>query len=154
MNRLLTLALPLLLIAGACSKRETPEEQIQKMLDEGVELLEKGDVAGAGDLLSDDYMDSGKRDKKMLKRIAFFYLRAQKASFFLRETQITMSDDLKSAEVATNVIVGARAADVEKLTDRLPSGVRKLPITMRVVKEGDDWRIAGIEGDGLKGGMD
>jgi hypothetical protein len=151
MIRLALSALVALTLVG-CKERVSPEEEIQRMLDEGVSLLEKGDISGAGDLISDDYMDKSGRDKKTLKRIAFFMMRAQKVSFFLRETEIVMADDLRTAEVKTKVIVGARRADITSLTDALPSGVRKLPITLRVAKLDGDWRVVAIEGDGLKGG--
>jgi ketosteroid isomerase-like protein len=132
------LALPLFL-AGACSEKLTPEQAVLKTLKAGIQGLGDGDVNAAADTLHEDYKDKGGRNRKQMKAMAFFYLRQGPVSVVLSDTQVKVEGN--TATVKT----GAVAVQGKVIPDR----ARQLTLTISLVKDGDQWLVTAIDGEGI-----
>ncbi len=125
----------LILAAGllsSCNKKLSDEEQIRRVLDEGVVHLEKGDSAAAADLLSDSYLDTNKRTKTTMKRIAFFILQRGPIRAVLRDVKIEVNGNNATATFVAVALQGNEK--IESLTDVLPTGGRPLELTVSFFK--------------------
>lgn len=145
----LLVALGLGLLASACTKTLTDEEQVRKVLDDGMAALEEGDVGAAGDLLADDYKDPAKRDKRTLKQIALLVLRRGPLRVVLRDVQIQVEGTAATATFDAVAVQGA--AEVKEMSDLLPQNAKQMKMTVKLSKQGDAWRVTSIEGDGMRG---
>lgn len=144
-----TAALACGLLLGACSKKpETPEQQIQKVLEAGVSALEAKDLRAAGDLLADGYKDARGRDKKRMKAIAFLVLRQGPVRLSLADEVVEVDESGTRATVRATVRALQTAGAPETVGDLLPRG-RAVEVELQLVKEDDEWRVAAIEGDGV-----
>ena len=83
-----------------------------------------------------------------MKRIAFFVLRQGPIHVALRDVKIVVSADHATATFAAMALQGN--ASIETLTDVLPTGARRLDMTVRFFKEDGTWRVIAIEGDGMR----
>lgn len=131
-----------------CPAAPTPEQAMRKVLDAGAAALGKGDVAAAGDLLSDAYRDGAGRDKRTMKQIAFVALRQGPVRVVYRDVSIQVEGERGTATLQAFVVQGQ--AEVASLEDLLPQNARQLALTVSFAKEGDEWRVISIEGDGLR----
>jgi hypothetical protein len=140
-------------VVGCSKKSVSPEEAIEQQIALGVTALEKKDVAAAGDLVHETYRDSADRDKRRLKAIAFFYLRGNDARFAIQDEKVSVDPDGIGATWEANV-VALRSKSAKKVVgDLVPDG-RAAHIIIRLLREGDDWLITSIEGDGMGKGAD
>lgn len=136
------------MLASSCTEKLSDEEQIRRVLDEGVAHLEKGDSAAAADLLSDSYLDTNKRTKKTMKRIAFFVLQRGPIRAVLRDVKIDVKGQNATATFTAVAVQGN--AKIESLSDVVPTGGRQLEMTVSFYKEDGTWRVMGMEGDGMR----
>lgn len=149
----LALTLVLVGLAASCSKKETPEQQIRALLDEGVKALEAKDVGAAADLLAEGYKDALGRDKKQMRAIAFVVLRQGPVRLSLSDEVIEVEPGGQRAKVTAKVRALQTAGAPETVGDLVPRG-RAVEVELALVKEGDDWRVTAIDGDGVRGGVD
>lgn len=155
-GRLLSFAVALAcgLLLGACSKTpETPEQQIQKVLAAGVSALETKDIGAAGDLLADGYRDARGRDKKRMKAIAFVVLRRGPVRLSLSDEVVEVDESGTRATVRAKVRALQTAGAPETVGGLLPRG-RAVEVELSLVKEGDEWRVTAIDGDGVGAGLE
>src|SRR5687767_15863786 len=87
----------------ACSPKETPEQQIRKVLDEGAAALEARDSDRAAKTLSDSYKDTAGRDKQKLKGLAFFALQQGPVLVSMQTVDIQL-DGKDKANVSMKVL--------------------------------------------------
>lgn len=140
-------AIAVLLLAG-CTEKLSDEEQIRRVLDQGVAHLEAGDSASAADLLSERYLDSTRRDRTTMKRIAFFILRRGPVRIALKDVVIDVEGNKATARFVAWGLQGA--AEINTLSDVLPTGARQMQLDVKLAREDDDWRVTAIDGDGMK----
>lgn len=129
--------------AGAC-KRDRPEEQIRRTLDEAIAALGNKDAREAGAVLADDFVDDAKRGKKDLVRLAFLAL--QRGPVFVKLTSVdtTVSGDEASTKASALAVQGSAA--VQSAADLLDTNARTFQLALSWRKEGSAWRITRIEG--------
>lgn len=138
----------LLLFALGCSEKRTPEQQIEALLEQGVKALEDKDIKAAGALLADSYKDSNGRDQRQLKGIAFLVLRRGPVHLSLSDKKIELDASGQRAIVSMKVTALQTAGAPQTVGDLMPRG-RAVDVQLHVVKEGDEWRVTAIEGDGM-----
>ncbi|HEY4224114.1 MAG TPA: hypothetical protein VGO62_22320 [Myxococcota bacterium] len=134
------------LCALSCSKPETPEAQIQKLLDRGAKALEDKDAAAAADTLSDRYGDNAHHNKQQLKQLAFFALQQGPLLVSFQTVDIHVDGAHATAKLAVLAVQGS--ATIVSPKDLLPSNARAYNLSLRLEKDGKDWKIDAIDGLG------
>jgi hypothetical protein len=154
-SRLLAFSLALVLFGAlsACSEKQTPEQQIRALLDQGVKALEEKDVAAAAELLSESYQDKSGRDRQRMKGIAFVVLRRGPVRLEISDEVIEVEPGGQRAKVSAKVRALQTASEPETVGDLMPRG-QAVDVEIHLVKEGDDWLVTAIEGDGVGAGFD
>lgn len=140
------------LALAACSPKETPEQQIRKVLDEGAAALEARDSDRAAKTLSDAYKDSAGRDKSKLKGLTFFALQQGPVLVSMQTVDIQL-DGKEKANVSMKVLAIQGSATLKSAKDLLPTNARSFDLKIAMVKEGE-WKVASIEGINVGGGFD
>ena len=135
--------------ALACEEKKTPEQEIQELLDRGVAALEKNQLSEAVALLSDSYLDVSGRDQQKMKSLTFMLLRRGPVMVFMSDVQIKVNGVSASVQLKATAVQGKRK--IAQLKDVIPQNARKMDITLQLLKEGDDWGITAIDGDGFGG---
>jgi hypothetical protein len=126
----------------------TAEEEIRRVLKEGVERLEARDLKGAVALLAEDYQDGGGRTRDNLKGIAFVIFQRGPVLVHLSDVRITLQDDATAtAELKAIALQGAEA--VQTARDLLPTRGRALELTVKLHKRSGKWLVSAIDGDNL-----
>ena len=139
----------LVMLSLACAKKETPEAQIRKVLDEGAAALEAQDAPRAAEVLSDAYKDGSGRTKDKLKGLAFFAL--QQGPVLVSMQTVDIQVDGQTAAVTMKVLAIQGSPVLKTAKDLLPTNARSFDLKLTMVKEGD-WKVATL--DGLpRGGM-
>lgn len=138
---------------SACSPKETPEQQIRKVLDEGAAALEARDSDRAAETLSDSYKDSAGRDKSKLKGLTFFALQQGPVLVSMQTVDIQL-DGKDKANVSMKVLAIQGSATLKTAKDLLPTNARSFDLKIAMAKEGSDWRVASIDGIHVGGGFD
>lgn len=146
----LLVALPVAALLAACAgDKKTPEEQVRATLDEGVAALEDNDLAKAGDLLDESYRDRAGRDRRAMKAIAFYLLRQGPVRFNLSGVETQLAPDGESATVRAKVVAVQGNARIESARDLAPRGARSVDVVVKLIRDGDEWRVTSIDGDGI-----
>jgi hypothetical protein len=123
----------------------SPEDQIRALLNEGVAALEAQDVAGAADLLHDDYKDGGGRTKSALKGVTFMALRRGPVFIGLTKVDIAVDGARATADVEGVALQGQ--PEVKVARDLLPERGRAFDVTVALTRVDDDtWRVTAIDG--------
>lgn len=138
------------LALASCATKETPEAQIRKLLDDGAAALEARDAARAAETLSESYRDGAGRTKDKLKGLAFFAL--QQGPVLVSMQTVDIAVDGARARVTMKVLAIQGSPELKTAKDLLPTNARSFDLTLTMVKDDGDWRVAAI--DGLpRGGM-
>lgn len=138
---------------AACSPKETPEQEIRKVLDEGAAALEARDSDRAAKTLSETYKDSSGRDKQKLKGLAFFALQQGPVLVSMQAVD-TQLDGKDKANVSMKVLAIQGSATLKSAKDLLPTNARSFDLKIAMVREDGDWKVASIEGINVGGGFD
>lgn len=144
------LMFPAFALVVSCAAKETDEQLILKVLDEGVAALEERDVARAKKLLAEDYEDASKRQKQTMGQLAFFATQRGPLAISLRNIQITV-DGLR-ATVTLNALAlqgGSEIMEMKELKDLLPERGRDFKLTLTLEKRDDKWLVVAMDGDGM-----
>lgn len=148
------LMLPALFLVVSCAARETDEQMILGVLDEGVAALEERDVARAKKLIAEDYADASKRKKQTMGQLAFFATQRGPLAISLRNIMITV--DGPRATVTLNALAlqgGAEIMEMKELKDLLPERGRDFKLTLTLEKRDDKWLVTAMDGDGMNASM-
>lgn len=146
---LLALLALLVGLGAACAKKESPEVQIRKVLDEGAAALEARDAPRAAETLSDTYKDGKGRTKDKLQALAFFALQQGPVLVSMQTVDIKVAGGDK-ASMSMKVLAIQGSSELKTAKDLLPTNARSFDLTIAMVKEGSDWKVASI--DGIPGG--
>jgi hypothetical protein len=141
--RVLFLALGLL--GASCAKKATEEDQVRKVIDEGVAALEARDSARAAETLAEDYSDARGRTRDKLKRIAFFVL--QQGPVLVRLSDVQIKVEGKSATATIKALAMQGSGELKTAADLLPTNARAFDLTLRFSKESGDWLVTALDGD-------
>lgn len=139
------MALVTLMVLLFSGKTLSPEDQIKKVIADGVTALEAADVKGATTLLHEDYKDEGGRTKDALKGVTFMALRRGPLVVGLTKVDVTVSGDTASAVVQGVALQGH--AEVKVARDLLPQRGRAFDATLAFRRVDDEtWRVTAIDG--------
>lgn len=141
------------LALSSCSPKETPEQQIRKVLDEGAAALEARDSDRAAKTLSDAYKDSAGRDKSKLKGLTFFALQQGPVLVSMQTVDIQL-DGKEKANVSMKVLAIQGSATLVTAKDLLPTNARSFDLKIAMAREGSEWKVASIDGINVGGGFD
>jgi hypothetical protein len=132
---------------SGCEKKATPEEEIRALLNRGVGALEANQLSEVVDLLAKEYLDSGGRDYKKMKSLAFIVLRRGPVMVFLSDVSVQVNGVSGTVQLKATAIQGKKK--ITALKDVVPQNARKMDLTIQVLKNGSDWEITAIDGDGF-----
>ena len=118
------------------------------MLLAGAKALDDNKMSDAMDVISEQYGDSAKRDKKQLKGILFIALRRGPVWVALRDIVVTL--DGAKASASLNAFAMQGKAKIETLGDVIPDQARKFELEIKLMKDDDTWTITAIEGLGAQ----
>ncbi len=121
------------------------EDQIRKVIDDGVAALEAADVKGATTLLHEDYRDESGRTKDALKGVTFMALRRGPLVVGLTKVDVTVAGESARAVVQGVALQGH--AEVKVARDLLPQRGRAFDATVAFRRvDHDTWRVTAIDG--------
>lgn len=105
----LVVVLSLLFQLTACSRTER-EEEVYRLVQQGVELAEAHDLGGLMDLTQDDFTaDPGKRSSKDVRRILFVtFKRFGKFNILYPKPSVRLSEDEETAIVKMNFLITSK----------------------------------------------
>ena len=146
--RACTLAMGLALALGAC-KKDTEEQKVLRVVDDGVAAIEAGQVGDAMDLVAEDYSDESGTDKGTIKAyLAGQMLRGDRITIVRRDEKVKVEGSAATASFDAAIFQGDRS----KLKGVLPqrSGTYRFTLTLR--KDGDAWRVTKAKWEGISAG--
>jgi len=132
---------------SGCEKKLTPEEEIRALINRGVAALEANQLSQVVELLAKEYLDSGGRDYKKMKSLAFIVLRRGPVMVFLSDVSIDVNGVSGTVQLKATAIQGQKK--ITALKDVIPQKARKMDLTIQVLKNGNDWEIMAMDGDRL-----
>lgn len=129
----------LVLLGGACSKSQTPEQRIRAMLANAEQSAEKKDVRALRDDVSDQYLDADGRDRRMIDAaLRVYVLRHQSIHLLTRIDSITFKRPEEANVVIFVAMAGRPIVDAAKLAAFQASLYR---FDLGLVEEGSTWRV-------------
>jgi len=146
--RACTLAMGLALALGAC-KKDTEEQKVLRVVDDGVAAIEAGQVGDAMDLVAEDYSDESGTDKGTIKAyLAGQMLRGDRITIVRRDEKVKVEGSAATASFDAAIFQGDRS----KLKGVLPqrSGTYRFTLTLR--KDGDAWLVTKAKWEGISAG--
>ena len=132
-----TLVLGAALALGGC-KKDTEEQKVLRVIDDGVAAIEAGQVGDAMDLVADDFSDENGTDKGMIKGyLAGQMLRGDRITIVRRDENVKVDGTAATASFDAAIFQGDRA----KLKGVVPqrSGTYRFTLTFR--KDDGDWLV-------------
>lgn len=135
---LLSCFLPLVMVA--CGEKQTPEQQVRQYIAFAEDAVEKRDVIDLGKLISDQYTDSGRRDRRALVGLAAgYFLRHKNIHLFTRIKDIDFpAPDTASVELYV-AMTGSPVTGAQALID-LRADLMKFNLTLK--SDGDEWLLS------------
>lgn len=134
------LLLPLLLLLQACSgDGDSPEEQLQRFVDRGVQAAEARSADDLVELVARDYIDQQGHNRKQLGGLLrAYFLRHRNIHLFTRIDRI----EIAAANQASLSLHVAMAGTVISDVDALASlRARLYRFELQLVREDDEWRL-------------
>ena len=133
------LLLPALLLLSACSgDEESPEEQIRRFIDAGVEAAESRSVDGITELLHRDFIDEkGNNRVQAGKLLRLYFIRHKNIHLFTRIDEIEMLTENQASVSLYVAMAGTAIADVDALASLR---ARVYRFELQLLKQ-DEWRL-------------
>lgn len=142
----LTVALGLVVIVAWIALRgedDDPEAQIRATLQRAVEAVERKDLGGVMEVVSERF-ESGELTRDRVKGILFMQLqRNDWGRVFLTDTAVELIQD-DHAEVKTAAVL-AGGERVEALRDVAPARASVYRFELELRKEEDEWRVTSAQ---------
>lgn len=112
------LLLTLLLLMPACRDNpDSPEDQIRRFIEAGVQAAEKHSVDELGALVHDDYIDQQGRNRKQIGLLLRgYFLRHKSIHLFTRIDSIEILADNQASVSLHVAMAGAMISDVDALS--------------------------------------
>jgi hypothetical protein len=139
-------------VALGCAKKDSPEAQIKKVIDDGIAGLEDRDADKAAETLADDYADKSHRTKKQLKQLAFFALQQGPLIVAVQDEHVHVDGDTGTVELHLLAVQGN--AQLKSASDLLPSNAKTFALTLHFAKQGSVWKVSSIDGLGGAAGLE
>jgi hypothetical protein len=143
-RRARTLAGFILLLAAALSAQgcrdggESPEEQIRRFIDAGVQAAEDRSADALTELVHDNYIDQQGRNRKQLGLLSrAYFMRHQNIHLFTRIDSIEFLAENQASVSLLVAMAGTVISDVDALASL---SARVYRFELQLIKE-DDWRL-------------
>lgn len=140
------LVLGFALALGACRK-DTEEQKVLRVVDDGVAAVEAGQVGDAMDLVAEDFSDEGgSTDKGMIKAyLAGQMIRGDRITVVRRDEKVKVDGASATASFDAAIFQGDRS----KLRGVLPqrSGTYRFTLTLR--KDDGAWLVTKAKWEGI-----
>ena len=133
------LLIMLLLALVACSENQTPEQQVRQFIATGKAAAEERDVIALSELISEQYGDPSRRDRRALIGLTTgYFLRHKNIHLFTQIDEITFPvTDVAKVKLYV-AMAGTPVSGAQALID-LRADLYQFDLTL--LKEGDEWRL-------------
>ena len=136
--RFLFLALAIGLLSACSGDEESPEEQIRRFIDAGVQAAESRSVDGLSELLHRDFIDEkGNNRSQVAKLLRVYFIRHKNIHLFTRIDNIEMLTDNQASVSLYVAMAGTVIADVDALASLR---ARVYRFEFQLLKQ-DEWRL-------------
>jgi hypothetical protein len=153
MNRsAVVLVVAALALLGSCSKKESPEQQIRALLDEGAAGLNANDGKRAVDTLDETYLDGAGRKRDQMKQLAFFLMQRERVLVAMPEVSISVDGDNATALVTALAL--ASPPQVMTVADLVPTNAKTMHLEVKLHATDGKWKVTSIRGDGFGGSLE
>ncbi len=135
---ILVLLLAALALQGCRDGGESPEEQIRRFIDAGVQAAEDRSVDALSELVHDNYIDQQGRNRQQLGLMSrAYFMRHRNIHLFTRIDSIEFLAENQASVSLLVAMAGTVISDVDALASL---SARIYRFELQLVKE-DDWRL-------------
>jgi len=135
----LSVVMATLVFAAACSRTESPEEQIRMFVKTGEEAVEARELGNVKKLISEQYLDQGQRTKRDMVALVARYLYVNKNIHLLtRIDQLNFPAPDKAQFHLYVAMTGQNVSDLDSLLNMQADLYR---FDMELAREEDDWQL-------------
>jgi hypothetical protein len=128
----------------ACSKSDSPEDMVREILKRAEVAAEERDVGVFKEIISVNYADKAKHDKKAIVRLLMYYfLRNKSIHLFTRVTTVEFPQSEKANATMFVAMAGRPITNAEELL-LIRADLYRFDIAF--ADEGDDdWKVVGAD---------
>ena len=134
----------------ACSEKKSPEDQVRQFVASAVTAAESREALVIRQLISENYMDDGRRDRRALTALAMgYFLRHKSIHLFTQISEIKFPTSNQASVKLYAAMAGRPVSGAQALID-----IRAdlYLFDLMLIRDGDDWLLqklywqrAGIE---------
>ncbi len=129
----------LLLMLSACSDNKSPEDQIRQFISSAVTAAESREALAIRKLVSDKYMDDGRRDRRALTAMAMgYFLRHKNIHLFTQISEIRFPESNQANVKLYAAMAGRPVTGAQALID-IRADLYMFDLTL--ARDGDDWLL-------------
>lgn len=130
-------------LVSACGKPDSPEQQIARFIAKGEEVAEQRDLLKIKDLVSDNYTDEHKRNKREIVQIATAYIWRHKHIYVYTQTRdLTI---IKANHANLKLFVALANLPIASPVALQEVRARLYRFDLNLVKQDDAWLIQGLK---------
>jgi len=127
------------LVLSACGDKKSPEDQIRQFITSAVTAAESREALVIRQLVSEQYMDDGRRDRRALTALAMgYFLRHKNIHLFTQIDEIKFPVQGQASVKLYVAMAGRPVAGVQALID-VRADLYLFDLTL--TKEGGDWLL-------------
>jgi hypothetical protein len=133
----------IVLLATACGRGGSPEDQVKRFVKAGEEAAEARDIGALKELISEEYADGRGRSRRDIVAIAARYLLSNRDIHILtRIGELVFSGPDRVDLVLFVAMTGRNVSDLDTLLNMRADLYR---FDLRLAREGGHWRLAGAD---------
>ena len=136
-----TALLALLLVLAGCTEPDSPEQRIRQLIAEGELAVEARSLADVRTLISENYLDGGKRTRRDLTRLlAGYFLRHKSIHLLVQINEILVEEPGRARAVVYVAMAGRPLDDVSQLS-LVRADLYRFELELSEVE--GEWRVTG-----------
>ncbi|MEE8379243.1 MAG: hypothetical protein V3R49_02565 [Gammaproteobacteria bacterium] len=129
----------LLLVLSACSDKKSPEYQIRQFVTSAVAAAESRETLAIRQLISEQYMDDGRRDRRALTTLAMgYFLRHKNIHLFTQISEVKFPTPNQANVKLYAAMAGRPVASAQALID-IRADLYQFDLML--ARDGDDWLL-------------
>ena len=131
----------LLLALSACSEKKSPEDEIRQYVVSAVTAIESREALAIRQIVSDKYIDDGRRDRRALTALAVgYFLRHKNIHLFAQISEIKLhAPSTEKASVKLYVAMAGRPVSGAQALFDVRADIYQFDLML--VKEGSEWLL-------------
>ncbi len=134
-----TLLVFIFLVLPACSKKESPEDQVRQFVASAVTAAESREALAVRQLISENYMDDGRRDRRALTAMAMgYFLRHKNIHLFTQISEIKFPVQGQASVKLYVAMAGRPVTGAQALID-IRADLYQFDLTL--TRDGDEWLL-------------